>query len=145
MLISPAISFDTTSDRYWRLKEIGGENVLDQRIPALELGWLPHVLTFVAQGQAPYLIAYGNASIEPQQQMIDPQLLSVDEGEPQLLIKTANVTPRFSLGGDGRLVPPAAPYPWRKVVLWLVLLAGTALLAWMIWQLTREMYRPDKP
>lgn len=143
MLISPAISFDTTSDRYWHLKQTGGGNVFDQSIPVLELGWIPHMLTFVAQGQAPYLIAYGNASIEPQQQAIDPLLLSIQNGEPRVLIKTANTTQSFSLGGDDQLVPPAAPYPWRKLLLWLVLIAGTALLAWMTWRLSRDLSPPN--
>jgi hypothetical protein len=143
-LRSPAVSFNTTNDRYWHIEEKGGGNVLDHYTPVLELGWLPHILTFVAQGNPPYVIAYGNAIIEPLDQAIYPQMLSVHDTKQPLLIKTATTTQSYVLGGVEKLEPPPDAYAWRKLLLWVALVAGTGLLSWMVWRLYRELYKPHE-
>lgn len=141
-LLSPAVSFNTTNDRYWHIEEKGGGNILNHYTPVLELGWLPHILTFVAQGNPPYEIAYGNAIIEPLDQAIDPQMLSMHDTEQPLLIKTASTTPSYILGGAEKLEPPPDAYAWRELLLWAALVAGIVLLSWMVWRLYRELYKP---
>jgi hypothetical protein len=139
LLISPAVSFNTTNDRYWRIKEAGGGNVLDQYVPVLELGWIPHVLTFVAQGQPPYTIAYGSGTIGPLEQSIDPALFSDDRPGGAVLIRQASSASGYLLGGIEKLEPAPLPYPWRKILLWSALIIGVVLLSWMVWRLNREM------
>lgn len=138
LLISSPVTFKTTSDRYWRLEEVGGGNLLDRNSPVLELAWVPHILTFVAQGDPPYMLAYGSASVGPQEQSLPQMVVSV-HGAINVTNKAARTTQGFLLGGTEKLVPPPEPLPWKAWLLWLVLITGVALLAWMVWRLSREM------
>jgi len=145
LLISPPAAFNITNDRYWHIEEAAGGNILEQYTPVLEFGWLPHLLTFVAQGVPPYVIAYGSTRVEPPKQSIDPVMLSAHDASKKVLIKTANTNPSYILGGVRRLEPPPEPYPWRKLILWSALIAGTVLLFWMVWRLSRELGKPNAP
>ena len=49
----------------------------------------------------------------------------------------------ITIGGEGKLQPPAAPFPWRTLVLWTVLLSGLVMLAWMVRRLVRQMGTPE--
>ncbi len=139
MLTSPPAMFGMTTDRYWHIEEVGGGNVLERFTPVLELGWIPHVLTFVAQGEPPYVIAYGSGTIEPIEQALDPVTLTERDPEQKVLIKTATISPSRILGGVVKLEPPPPPLPWQKWLLWAVLIVGVVLLALMVWRLSRQM------
>lgn len=144
LIMSPPVTFKTTSDRYWHLNELDGGNTLDRYNLALELGWTPHVLAFVAQGQPPYILAYGSASVEPQRQAMDTMMYTIHGTQQQVSTKTATISRSYTLGGSERLEPPPKPLPWRTWLLWSVLIAGVGLLAWMVWQLSREMGKSPK-
>lgn len=144
MLLSPAATFGITTDRYWHIEEVGGGNVLERFTPVLELGWVPHVLTFVAQGEPPYAIAYGSGTIEPLEQGVDPVTLTGHDPEQKVLIKTATTSKSRTLGGVVKLEPPAPRLPWQKWLLWTVLIMGVVLLALMVWRLSRQMGESTK-
>jgi len=144
-LISAPISFATTSDRYWRLEEVDDGNVLNRYSPVLELAWTPHILTFVAQGNPPYMIAYGSTSVGLQRQAMDEMMLTIHGKQQKVSVKTAATSQSFTLGGSEKLVAPPEPLPWRVWLLWTVLIAGVALLGWMVWRLSREMGKPPNP
>lgn len=139
MLISPPATFGITTDRYWHVEEIGGGNVLERLTPVLELGWVPHVLNFVAQGEPPYVIAYGSATVEPLEPAVDPVALAGYDPKQKVLVRTATTLPSHLLGGVVKLQPPAPPLPWQKWLLWAVLITGVVLLASMVWRLSRQM------
>ena len=144
MLMSPPVNFMTTNDRYWHIVEVGGGNALDRYTPVLELGWTPHILTFVAQGEPPYVIAYGSAAVGPLEQTMDPIMFGIHQTEQQVQIKTATTSPGYTLGGIDKLEPPPEPLPWRKWLLWFVLITGVVLLAWMVWRLSRQLGESPK-
>ena len=124
-----------TSDRYWRL-EVGDDGGrLRKNPPVLELGWLAHELTFAAQGEPPYTLAYGSATIGPSEQSIDVLLAAIDDEQ----IKTARLGEKLTLGGEIRLTPPPAPFPWKRYLLWASLLLGVVLLAWMVRRLFGQL------
>ena len=143
MLTSPPATFGITTDRYWQIEEAGG-SVLERFSPVLELGWIPHVLTFVAQGEPPYVIAYGSGTIRTLTQTVDPVTLAADDPQQKVLIKTATTSKSRIFGGVVKLEPPAPPLPWQKWLLWAVLIAGVALLALMVWRLSRQMGESTK-
>lgn len=105
------------------------------------LGYTPQELVFVARGSSPYLLAYGNGKmvnlVEGSQASAFQSLTANDE---QNLIRQAKIGERVILGGEKMLVIPK-PSPWKKWVLWLVLIGGVALLAAMTWSLMRKMKR----
>ena len=107
--------------------------------PALELGWVPHDLTFVAQGEPPYTLAFGSAAIGRSTQPVDALLRLIDKKQESALIQSARVSQRIVLGGEGRLKPPPPPLPWKQWLLWAVLVLGVAFLGWMVRRLMRQL------
>lgn len=139
ILMSQPANFGITTDQYWHIVEVGGGNVLERYTPVLELGWIPHVLTFIAQGEPPYVIAYGSGTVGPFKQTVDLMTLTGHDPQQKVLIKTATTSKSYMLGGVVKLEPPSLPFPWQKWLLWAVLIVGVILLALMVWRLSRQM------
>lgn len=142
VLESEPAGFGSTSDRNWRFKLADKERQLAGTPPTLVLSWVPHVLTFVAQGDPPYTVAFGSATIAAAARPVDELLRRIDEEQEKGLIATAKASSVFTLGGEMKLEPPATPFPWKTFMLWTVLLAGVAMLAWMVRRLFKQMGTP---
>ncbi|MDP3674636.1 MAG: DUF3999 family protein [Novosphingobium sp.] len=103
--------------------------------PRLDLVVEPLTLLAVFNGQAPYRLAAGNP-------LAQNQRLSVQDvagsAEKAVSLPTASVDPGTARGPID--VDPAvgqAARSSRQLVLWLALLAGTAVLAFAVWRLMR--------
>ena len=127
----------TRSDRYWllRVEEKGGG--LGQGAPVMHAGWLPRPLLFVARGSGPFRLAYGAANVAPAETAIENLL--PDGGATTIKIKSAEVGAPLPLGGVARLTPAAPQFPWKKYLLWGVLVSGVGLLGWMAYRLLKQM------
>ncbi len=137
-LATPEISLATTAQRYWRLRLPANEAVL-QGLPVLKLGWVPEQLLFTAQGESPFVLAFGSVQAQPATTML-AQLLHQDAiGNNGTLIKPARLGARITLGDVSRLVPPPPSLPWKKWILWAVLVCGVLLLAFMAYRLVKQM------
>jgi hypothetical protein len=55
------------------------------------------------------------------------------------MIGRAALGKRITLGGESALQSPTQPVPWKKWLLWIVLLLGVGLLAFMVRSLTKEI------
>lgn len=129
---------ESTSDRYWRM-EIGSGQKWAGNPPTLEIGWVPDLLTVMAQGEGPFTVAFGSATIDAADRAADGLLRVIDDERGRGLIASARGSEAFTLGGESRLEPPAPPLPWKTWALWTVLLGGVGLLGWMVRQLARRM------
>src|SRR3984957_16212817 len=125
------VSPDT--DRYWRARILGAGNS-PQSPPGLHVEWVPNEVTFLAQGHAPFLMAYGNASANRAE-------ADLSRLPNSLAIAPATLGPAQVSGGMARLIAKAAPFPRRRVVLWSVLLLAVAVLAWMAYRIAKD---PEK-
>ena len=107
--------------------------VLQGMSAPLRIGWLPHELVFMVQGEGPFTLASGNPSVQP-----GPALLArmLDHGGSSTPMGRAVLGAWRTLGGEERLKPPLA---YTKVVLWAVLGLGVALLGAMAWHLARGL------
>jgi hypothetical protein len=128
------VPVELNTDRHWLLRADSKGGGLGSGMPRLVVEWVPHTVVFVARGAGPFFIAYGNATAEsssislamlPKNVSIAPATLS----EPELS------------GGDDRLRSPPAPYAWKTTLLWVVLITGATLLAWMAYRLSRDFSR----
>lgn len=128
-----------TPDRYWRLERTG-ESAEAGRPPTLELGWTPDVLTVVAQGEGPFTVAFGSATVEPADRAAEGLLTVIEDSRTRALVASAQASAVFTLGGAEKLEPPRRPLPWRTWVLWGVLVAGVGVLGWMVRQLIGRMH-----
>lgn len=106
------------------------------QLPDVRIAWKAEYLHFLALGEAPYTLAYGNASGNITEYPSDTlRKLSVQD-EPG---EAAKLGAPFVLGGDQKRLLPAEPLPWRIIMLWIALLAGVALMARMALNLYRQM------
>jgi hypothetical protein len=128
-----------TAQRHWRLQVAQPASALGGSAPRLEAGWVPHQLLFLARGDGPFQLAYGSAQAAPAEVELESILPGL--GREIAIVEARPTVPRI-LGGAARLTPPPKPIDWRNVVLWLVLIAGVALLGAMAYRLTRDMNTP---
>ena len=107
----------------------------------LEVGWRPDRLLFLAQGQAPFTLAAGNADDEfrrfPQQRIYGDRSLA-DLAERNGGVVEASLGQRYALGGPGRLVA-SRHINWRTVLLWFGLVLGVVFVGFMAMKTIREL------
>jgi hypothetical protein len=100
--------------------------------PRIAVRLQPVQIAFLATGPAPFTLAAGKAEAAPAFLALDDLLRTGTSG-------VTNTLPLATTAGEADpvvavLAPPHGT-PWRRVALWGVLLAGTALLAGMVWML----------
>jgi hypothetical protein len=121
------VSADT--DRYWRARIVGaGPRPQSLR---LHVEWIPNEVTFLAQGHAPFVLAYGDAVAR----RADADLSN--------LPKTMEIAPAALgsvqvSGGPNRLIARPAPFPAMRVLLWVVLLLAVVVLSWMAYRVSSD-------
>lgn len=121
-------NFPMSPFRYWQLKLTSSGAGMGSQFPKVQFGWRPEFIRFLARGEGPFTLAYGNAEI---------QVKAVHDFDPEFLKTTGAGTLKEKMvaGGDTLLVgKPADKYPVKKLVLWGVLIAGVLLLVGMIRQ-----------
>ena len=132
-----------TTDTHWRIQVVDTEGRLGDA-PQLSLGWLPEQLLFVAQGEAPYTLAYGSARVKRQSTPLPQLMFNEDELRQQgKLIKSAQLGSVVQLGDKSRLQPPRPAVDWKQYILWIVLVLGVIVLAIMVLRLYRQMEKND--
>jgi hypothetical protein len=113
--------------------------------PTLQIGFTPQTLVFLGRGAAPYTIAWGGAVEDAS--LPAPTLIPGYRSDQPLNASPARLAAASQ--GAAQVAPTAsvkpAAAPLSKGVLWGVLLAGVAVLGVMVWQLTRQMRRPEEP
>ena len=135
-LTNSSITLSPWRQRYWQLSLDASEATLGAP-PRLEFFWQPDRLIFLAQGEGPYILAYGNRQAEATSFPID-KLLKTSAVEPQAAQPGAG----FELGGKGAL-SARPPLPWKEYSLWAVLGLGVVLIGGMSFSLYRKLKETD--
>ena len=140
-LTNAAITMSATRQRYWELAINESEAALSAA-PQLEFAWQPDRLVFLAQGDGPYTVAYGNGTIKPTSFHIDT-LLNLTSGAQKESLRPQSVQAgeAFVLGGQD--VASRQPVPWKKYILWGVLFLGVMLIGGMSFSLYRKLRDSD--
>lgn len=141
-----------TQESPWR--ELGGIEVGELRLsgsadwgagePAIELGRRSQHLLFNARGSGPWLLTWGAAAAGRQQ--LAPELLIPGYSEDSVMdLPLASAAAPVTLGGEQRRLEPGPAERqarWQTRLLWALLVAGAAGLAWLALKLWRDMPRP---
>lgn len=141
-LHNPLLRCATTTDPWWRLTLTAGATPITaaDKLPQLRLGWQADELLFLGRGQGPYTLAFGSGrssnAVGAQDALIRTAL---QQPGSETRIQQIEPGPIHALGGEQALQPPPATIPWQRILLWLVLVAGVALLALMARSMYREM------
>jgi len=143
-LKTPDIITGLSRDRYWRLRLMDQELSLNG-LPILQLGWVPEQLLFIAQGEAPFTLAFGSARVAAVTTPLAQLLNQDDLTNNGQLIKAAQLGSRLQLGDVSKLQAPTPPLPWKKWLLWAILIIGVLLLAGMALKLVKQMNQGNPP
>jgi len=129
---SPPIEIGRRAARHWLVRLAAGSSA--GAPPSMEIGWRGVSVIFVAQGEGPFHVAFGNAQATSSALTLD-QL--VPTTPTAMNIGTAKV-------GAVRAGPP--PTRWeqivgemnpRRIALWTILVTGVAGLGFMAWRLAK--------
>jgi hypothetical protein len=112
--------------------------------PQLTLGWRPDRFVFLAEGNAPYVLAAGSRSARRPDYPIGPALASLSatlghNWQPPF----AALAGAQASAGDLALLAPPPPLPWRRWLLWAILAGGAALIAALSLSLLRDAKPPE--
>ncbi|MCZ6620016.1 MAG: DUF3999 domain-containing protein [Gammaproteobacteria bacterium] len=123
-----------TRDQYWRA-EIPHD---EQPPPTLKVGWLPDELVFIKQGDAPYLMVYGQADITGRPWPMSELLNRLGNDVEIQNIPFARLSAANRLGGPARLLSAPDPLDWETILLWAVLVVGVAGIVLLAFRLARQ-------
>lgn len=137
-LTTPPLTLGVRRERYWRVRVRETESRLGG-LPTLQLGWVPEQLFFVAQGTVPFTLAYGSSRVGPATAPLAAFLRQETLHQQSTLVKTAHLGMPVSLGDAALLQPATPPVPWKRYILWMVLMLGVLALAAMARQLYKQM------
>jgi hypothetical protein len=113
--------------------------------PTLAVGWHPDVFVFLAEGAAPYSLLAGSYAARRGDYPVDAALekmRSADVGNDWQPPRAA-LGDRSDAGGAAALLAPKVPHDWSRPLLWIVLIGGALLVAWMALSLLRQSKRDD--
>lgn len=123
------VSIETNFDRFWRVRRVQPGGALGPL--RLQATWNAQEVLFLARGPGPYLLAYGNAADD------DAASVSLEPLLQGITVQSATAGASFVLGGAGRL--RSGTVPWKMAILWGALGLAVLVLAWMAYQLTRQL------
>jgi hypothetical protein len=134
-LQSSPVSFSQTSDRYWKLALKTEGQLSESQLPEIRAGWIPKQLYFLAQGTAPFTLAFGNPNIKlAQNNNLSGLIDSIKQSG-------ANID-SVSLGEfvtNKNVKEAKSETPWKLILFWLFLILGTALMGFMAYRLFQQM------
>jgi hypothetical protein len=138
-ITNPDAELSPTVAREWLLRVDTRAGGLGSALPVVQFGWTPVELVFVAQGDPPYQLAYGNPRITGNGMNAATLVPGYDRRKPPR-IAAATLSAEHALGGERRL---GREFDWKTWILWAVLVAAVAALAAMAWRLSRQVREED--
>jgi hypothetical protein len=149
-LVNPDLQVAAAGDmagekKRWLLRVDARGGGLGSGMPALQAGWIPHRLVFVARGEAPFQAVFGNpdavSGAMPVQSLVPGH--ATDKPVPALGARFGDVATRELPA----LTPAVVAQNYfeemdrKKLWLWGSLVAAVLVIVGMAWRLTREMPR----
>ena len=132
------IQLAATSDRQWKLEVISRGSGFEQKAPVVNFLWQPHVLTFVARGDGPFVLAYGSADYASTSVSQNTFFNTASNDEDQMIAvaKTSNKMDVF--GGEEVLKEDLIKVTPKNMILWGVLVIGSLLLLFMAFSMLKS-------
>lgn len=125
-----AVHIPPDFDRFWLARQVnpGGRTGPLQ----LRASWDTQEVLFLPRGAGPFLLAYGNAAAGQASVSLEPLLRGIT-------LSPASAGASFILGGKDRLLTAPGKMQSKEAVLWGALGLAVLVLAWMAYQLSREL------
>lgn len=133
-LLSEPVTMPSVHDPYWLFETANGQDLLAEQMPQLELLIPQHELYFIANGQAPYSLVWGNATAAApgvSMQRLLKKIKQDSDDVEQVYIQREFVNDTQDTASHA--------LPWKTIVLWMVLVLGVAVVTVMAYRLKRDM------
>ena len=147
-LVNPDLQVAATAEKHWILRVDQRGGGLGSGMPELHAGWLPHRLLFVARGEPPFKLVFGNPKAVPASMLAHSLLPGAAADKPieALAAKLGEVTtrelPAETPAGTARGY--FEQMDRKKLWLWGAMLLAVLVIAGMAWRLMREMPAPGE-
>lgn len=133
------LSLSGIKDNEWRLVLSQPLTLLPEQLPKIRIARYPVLVTFLAQGNGPYTLLFGNADMKPLHSSLPatlkdnpPETVRVQAIQP--IEKTVvEVTPAEEVSNWFKEMD------WQKGILWLLLCSGVLLMGAMAYRLYQGM------
>jgi hypothetical protein len=125
--------------REWMVRVDPQSGGIGSVAPTLEARWRHAEVVFVARGDSPFRLAFGDPEAKPGWTSVSTLVPGYKRGD-EMKIAEAKLGPVESGAVRGSNWPGwAAELGPRKLTLWAILLAAVAVLGFMAWRLSRQM------
>jgi hypothetical protein len=131
------ISLSLTTDRFWQL-EVKTEDGLGQESPRLKFAWAPDDIYFLARGQGPFKLAFGNSQADVPGRPINVLMNVLGEDQESDFIGEAILGDELMLMGEDALQSKLV-IPWQRILLWGVLVTGVLIIGVMAIRLFKQI------
>lgn len=137
-IVSVPVNVSITKDPEWKLVLEQPATLMPEQVPTVKIAWHPVLVTFLAQGNPPYRVFFGNTAVAPFNAALpptvqDPPIETVDVLAIQAVEKVA------VSDEQGNLAKVVEQLNWQKILLWLLLCFGVLVMAVMAYQLYVRM------
>ena len=114
---------------------------LSGQSPTLQFGIRGTELVFLARGERPYTLAVGKVDTRSAQLPLTTLMPGMQDKDLERLPQATLARWGEEIAQITPMVPKTRHLDWKRIGLWVVLLGGVAVLAFMVWSLLK----PDKP
>jgi hypothetical protein len=127
------------SARYWIVRTDPEKGGYGAALPQLEVSWRAAQLVFVARGEGPFTLAFGDPSAKPALLPI-ASIIPGYEAHAELRLPEAAVGAIASGARPNDALPEwLQEVPPRNLALWAILVAAVVILGLMAWRLARKV------
>ncbi len=131
------VSLYSAKHRYWRIK-LQSTDGIGRAEPSLRYAWRSNDLYFLARGNGPFILAYGNANVNNSIHTSSKLMSIINNETHSEMVAVAIAGKEITLKGDLALVAKKE-LPWQRILLWLVLIIGVLVIALMAFRLIKQM------
>ncbi len=131
------ISIRQNKHRHWQLV-IKSQDDFSHAPPDLKFSWSANDLYFLARGQGPYTLAFGNGKAKNPGKPINTLMNLLSNDEENQFTATATLANEIILRGEEALTPERI-IPWQRILLWGILIIAVCVLVFMAFRLFRQI------
>jgi hypothetical protein len=147
-LVSPDLEIPATMEPRWVLRVDPRGGGLGNGMPALHAGYVPHRLVFVARGEPPFRVLFGDKEARPAALAVHTIVpgYAAEKPLPALAAKAGEVRAREIVKREGleAVREYAARLDEKKLWLWGSLLLAVIVIVGMAIRLSRQMPAPGE-
>jgi len=134
-LQSNPFSLGAINDRYWKFEPTIETQYTDSQLPQISAAWRSNKVLFIAQGNPPFTLAFGNPNVLPAKNSdLNNLIQSLQESG-----STVDAVNLMSIEEGAQSFTRDGKSGWKKIALWIVLLLGTLMMGLMAYRLYKQM------